>query len=184
MQSPPTPNPVKIAHAAPACAAQALEFGRIVTTETNFLHRLPQERGADTQAMAEIIRQFTGASNSCLLHAWDGEALVGECALRGEGLVRTRHVAHLGLAVLRSHWGRGIATALIAAAEDFASRSGIVRIELGVMAHNLRAKMLYQRLGYREEGVRRGACAIDGVLIDEIVMAKLRTAAPGEGGGA
>lgn len=167
-----TPD-IHIVPADPARAEAALAFGRAVAGETAFLHRLPSERAPDAAAMETVLCQFAEAPNCLLLHAWHGDCIVGEAGLQGGALVRTRHVASLGMAVRRTHWGRGIAGALIAGLEDFARDAGILRIELSVMAHNARARALYRRLGYVEEGVLRWAARIDGTLIDEVAMAKL-----------
>jgi RimJ/RimL family protein N-acetyltransferase len=47
------------------------------------------------------------------------------------------------------------------------------RIDLTVMAHNARAKRLYDAMGYFEEGVNRDSLYVDGRFVDEIMMAKL-----------
>lgn len=52
--------------------------------------------------------------------------------------------------------GRGVGTALLAAAEDEAKRRGLPYISLMVTESNLRAMRLYERCGYRTE--RRLLC--------------------------
>ena len=167
------PPGIRIVPADPARAQAALAFGRAVAAETDFLHRLPVERAPDAASMETVLRQFAGAGNCLLLHAWHGDCIVGEAGLQGGSLERTRHVASLGIAVLRAYWGQGIGRALVLGLEDFAREAGILRIELSVMVHNARARSLYQRLGYEEEGVLRWAARIDGTLIDEVAMAKI-----------
>ena len=50
---------------------------------------------------------------------------------------------------------------------------GFRRIQLGVLADNALAIALYRKLGFIEEGIRREMLLIDGVYIDEIMMARL-----------
>ena len=176
------PPDIRIVPADPARAGAALAFGRAVAAETAFLHRLPSERAPGAEAMESVLRQFAQAPNCLLLHAWNGDCIVGEAGLQGGALERTCHVGSIGIAVLRAHWGRGIGRALLLELETFARKAGILRIELSVMAHNERARDLYRRLGYVEEGVLRWAARIDGTLIDEVAMAKLLSPERDEGG--
>lgn len=54
-----------------------------------------------------------------------------------------------GIVVAESHRGRGIGTALIAAFEARARDNGFKTVSLEVIDANLRARKLYEKLGYR-----------------------------------
>jgi RimJ/RimL family protein N-acetyltransferase len=49
--------------------------------------------------------------------------------------------------------------------------SGVRKLTLGVFATNEVALRLYRRLGFPEEGRLRGQVILDGVPVDEILMA-------------
>jgi hypothetical protein len=51
--------------------------------------------------------------------------------------------------------------------------AGFERIELDVFASNVRARALYEQVGFVEEGVRRRACQLDGQYDDDVIMALL-----------
>ena len=76
----------------------------------------------------------------------------------------------LTIAVRRSHWGRGIGSALLDALLTAARDRGCTEVFLEVRADNPRAHGLYQRRGFAELGVRRGYYQPSGV--DAIVMRK------------
>ncbi len=48
------------------------------------------------------------------------------------------------------------------------------RVELGVLEINPGAKVLYEKFGFREEGIKRGNLKAHGKFIDEIMMSRLR----------
>ncbi|MGD0722542.1 MAG: GNAT family protein [Roseiarcus sp.] len=48
------------------------------------------------------------------------------------------------------------------------------RLSLGVFPDNARARRLYERVGFKPEGVSRGSALFDGANRDELVMALLR----------
>ena len=57
------------------------------------------------------------------------------------------------------------------------------RVWLGVFPDNARARRAYERVGFRAEGVARGASFFGGVYRDELVMAVLRPEFEGPGAG-
>jgi GNAT superfamily N-acetyltransferase len=59
-----------------------------------------------------------------------------------------RTSASIGIAVLDEWRGRGIGTALMAAAEDWARGRGLTVLELDVATPNEGGRRLYERLGY------------------------------------
>ena len=61
--------------------------------------------------------------------------------------------ADLGLAVAPAWRGRGVGTALLAAAEDWARAQGAERMMLDLDVHNSGAQRLYERVGYQVEAI-------------------------------
>lgn len=98
---------------------------------------------------------------------------VGRLSLVRDDHTACHHVADLGIMVAREWRGRGVGTALLAAAAAWAASVGIARIELHVFPHNEGAIALYERCGYRREGVRRGQFLRGGQLVDALLMALL-----------
>jgi len=67
----------------------------------------------------------------------------------------SRHgFGELGMAVAREWRGKGVGSALMAAAIDWAQENGLHKLSLGVFAHNAAAIALYRKFGFVEEGRR------------------------------
>ena len=62
--------------------------------------------------------------------------------------------AEIGMAVAREWRGRGVGSALLAAAVDWARAEGMHKLSLGVWPHNAAAIALYRKFGFVEEGRR------------------------------
>ena len=60
----------------------------------------------------------------------------------------------LGMAVAREWRGRGVGSALLAAAIDWAREQGLHKLSLSVFPHNAAAIALYRKFGFVEEGRR------------------------------
>jgi RimJ/RimL family protein N-acetyltransferase len=100
------------------------------------------------------------------------ERVVGHVDLTGGSLYSALHRARLGIGVEREFRGQGVGTALIAAALAWARRERKLRwIELSVFAHNQRALLLYERLGFREIGRTPDAYRVGEHRIDDVHMA-------------
>ena len=74
---------------------------------------------------------------------------------------------------------RGVGTEttrlVVDAVFDLIDEPPVHRIELEVYAFNPRALAVYERVGFRREGVRRDALRWDGDVVDAIVMGILRS---------
>ena len=58
------------------------------------------------------------------------------------------------MAVAREWRGRGVGSALLAAAIEWARERGLHKLSLGVFPHNAAAIALYRKFGFVEEGRR------------------------------
>jgi ribosomal protein S18 acetylase RimI-like enzyme len=106
--------------------------------------------------------------------------LVGYLRLKpATALPENAHVFGVfGLAVVPDGRRRGVATALLAAAEEHARARGARKLSLRVLSTNKGAQRLYERLGFQREGVLRSEFIINGRAVDDVLMAKLF--APGD----
>jgi ribosomal protein S18 acetylase RimI-like enzyme len=82
-------------------------------------------------------------------------------AVSGAEIVGSVHVersppgfGEIGMAVTREWRGRGVGSALLAGAIEWARERGLHKLSLGVFAHNAGAIALYRKFGFVEEGRR------------------------------
>jgi putative acetyltransferase len=114
----------------------------------------------------------------------DGK-VVGMIGLKPESSPRRRHSGGIGMAVQGGYQGRGVGTALLAAAIDLADYwLGLRRLELHVFADNAVAVHLCEKAGFVVEGRVRDFALRAGVYIDGLAMARLRPDANDPGRGA
>jgi GNAT superfamily N-acetyltransferase len=122
---------------------------------------LYQEFGEDRPPRRRLTKLFDDAvvpaSPFKLFFALGGDELCGMLSL---AITPTTQVAgHFGYVddvfVLEQYRGQGIGTKLMREAVNYARESGCVRIELGTRRDNIRARQLYERLGFKEgDGVK------------------------------
>jgi len=85
---------------------------------------------------------------------------------------KNAHVAEFGMSCHPECRRIGLGTALLERALDWARSVGIRKMNLEVFASNSGAIALYRKMGFEEEGRRRGEFIIDGVPVDGILMAR------------
>jgi len=114
-----------------------------------------------------------------LVAVLDGEVAGFICLRPPTPLASNAHVLMIaGLGVTPSMQRKGVASALLEAAETYASEREIERLTLRVLAVNTEARALYERSRYETEGELRGEFRLAvgpggaGVLVDDVLMAK------------
>ena len=123
---------------------------------------------ADERRYLRAIRRFPHAA---VFVAEDDGRIVGRLSLGRDQHPASRHVADIGLMVAASHRRRGIGTALLDAAVDWARHAGVRKLELHVFPWNEAAIRLYERFGFVQEGYRRNHYLRGDEYVDAILMA-------------
>jgi RimJ/RimL family protein N-acetyltransferase len=147
-----------------------LAFRQALFGETDFLLYGPGEYLLAAEDISLQVERASQIPTNRNLIAENDERFVGFLSIIGSPVPRLRHSAHLALGVLQSAWGRGVATDLMNEALRWAPTVGLSRLELFVMTTNTRAIALYERLGFKFEGLRRRAYIINGVAVDDHLM--------------
>jgi len=99
--------------------------------------------------------------------------VVGWCDIQPMPRETQAHGGVLGMGIVESHREKGIGEALMRATLEAAREAGLTRIELTVREDNLRAKALYEKVGFVTEGVKRKAALFEGKYYDLILMSQL-----------
>jgi RimJ/RimL family protein N-acetyltransferase len=137
----------------------------------------PRSSDAPIDEVATIERHQVGWAQPLdephWLRTW-GVVVAGEIRghldLHGGRLPSEFHRAMLGMGVERGWRGRGYGRALLSAAIAWARSMELAWIDLGVFAHNYRARALYASVGFVEVGITRDRFRVDGTMIDDVAM--------------
>ncbi len=143
--------------------------------ETNYMMYEPKEREQCTniQELSADIQSNVIHGNDFLQVASENNKMVGY--IRGERgkFRRNFHTAYIVVGVLKEYSGRGIGMALLENLGKWASAHGIRRLELTVECRNHAARHLYEKSGFKIEGIREKSMLVEGNFVDEYYMAKI-----------
>jgi RimJ/RimL family protein N-acetyltransferase len=106
--------------------------------------------GIATEPPVDVEERAAGWQLEGTLVASAGSEIVGSIHIE----VSRFGFGEIGMAVMREWRGRGVGSALLAAAIEWAREAGLHKLSLGVFVHNEAAIALYRKFGFVEEGCR------------------------------
>lgn len=121
--------------------------------------------GEEAEWFARLFRRVS-EGNAVAAVAEEGGHAVGLCTVDRRGTLRdNQHLGILGILIAAPWRGRGIGRALLRSAIE-SSRGKYELIELSVLRSNVRARALYESVGFRSWGVLPKAILRDGRYTD------------------
>lgn len=146
-----------------------------VTAETDFITSDDEESQMTVEEAMSFIQSRQLSDNQICLVAHVGNELVSVLNIAAASSGSVSHIGDIFVAVAKKYWGYGLGQFLMEAAIDWAEHSGIIRrLELTVQKRNEKAVHIYEKFGFRVEGIKeRGARTKDGEFLDVYLMSKL-----------
>ena len=140
--------------------------------ETKFMMFEPGERPTDINIIKNIIEKSINGDNLILI-AKDEENIVGFLSDQKGEYKRIKHTDYIVVGIREKYRGKGIGSKLFSELDTWAIENKITRLELSVICSNTIAKHLYEKNGFKVEGIKKNAMIIDGKYVDEFFMAKI-----------
>ncbi len=143
--------------------------------ESNYMMYEPKERERCTniRELRTDIQSNVINGNDFLQVASEDDKIVGYIRAERGKFQRIFHTAYIVVGILRDYCGKGIGTTLFENLDKWASEHGIRRLELTVECRNHAARHLYEKSGFKIEGIREKSMRVEGNFIDEYYMAKI-----------
>jgi RimJ/RimL family protein N-acetyltransferase len=83
--------------------------------------------------------------------------------------------AEMGYWLGEPHWGRGLATRAVLATSEWAFESyKLTRIFAMAFSHNVASMRVLEKAGFEQEGILRRSAVKNGVILDQVLYAKVR----------
>jgi RimJ/RimL family protein N-acetyltransferase len=104
---------------------------------------------------------------------YGGEAVGGVGFQMGRDI--SRMSAEMGYWLGEEFWGRGFATRVVAASSEWAlDNYKLTRVFATAFSHNVGSIRVLEKAGFEREGVMRRSAIKNGVVLDQILFAKVR----------
>jgi putative acetyltransferase len=163
------PAGVEIRPARPADARGSRRLFAEVAAEGRYI-RTEDVRWSVRDMRKSYRRSWTVSEATIMAVA--GGRVIGTLGVAREPHPVTRHVASIGMQVAQDWRSRGVGSALLAEALRWARWAGVEKLALTVYPDNDRARKLYEKFGFVEEGRLIGHSKKRHGYEDEIVMGR------------
>ena len=143
--------------------------------ETEFILRYPEECGKYTpEGEKELFDRLNASDSDAMLVCLVEGKVAGNCHVMWRKSIKTGHRANVAIALLKEFWNQGIGTRMFEEMIRIAEATpNILQMELDFVEGNVRARALYEKMGFRITGVRPNAIRLkSGKLLNEYSMVR------------
>lgn len=155
-----------------ADAEKCLNMLKQLDQETNNMMYEPGERKTTVEEMKSKIKGIYN-SDSIMLIAEGKKKIIGFLSAERGYFNRIKHSAYIVIGILMEYRSKGIGKELFKQLNEWALENNIVRLELTVMIHNTAAIHLYEKMGFKIDGIKGKSVLLDDKYIDEYYMSKI-----------
>ena len=158
-----------------------LEYLTRSSGETDFLIRSPEEINYTYESEKELLERVNASESQTMLVCLVEGMIAGMCNITFETSLKTRHRATVAIALLKEYWNLGIGTHMIEMLISIAKTNpDILQVELDFIEGNVRARALYEKMGFRIAGIHPDAVKLkNGTLLNEYLLIKKLDRLPG-----
>ncbi|OZI11482.1 GNAT family N-acetyltransferase [Bacillaceae bacterium SAS-127] len=141
--------------------------------ETENMDRDKGEAYIDEVGFKQLIKRDRGNPQNLFLICETNGRIVGFSRCEGNQLKRMAHKVEFGVCVLKDFWGYSIGANLLKESIRWADTNEIKKITLNVLETNEKAIILYEKYGFKEEGVlRKDKLLSDGNYYNTVIMGR------------
>ncbi len=141
--------------------------------ETIFLSRAENEQIPTVDEELEwIINKNKSMTNLFLICEVENE-IVGTFSLNIYKKQKLKHRAMVGISILEKYWGLGIGTEFFEEGLRVAKNNDVEIVELDFIEGNVKARGLYEKMGFKITGRRPNAIKMNDEYLDEYMMQKV-----------
>ena len=159
----------------PEDAEEMIRYMALSTAETDFLMRYPEEAQEYTvESEREFLESRNDSDTDAMITCYVDGRIAGNCALMIDRHIKTRHRASVAIALLKEYWNLGIGTRMLQELVHISEQRGdILQLELDFIEGNVRARALYEKMGFRITGIKPDAIRLkDWTLLNEYMMVR------------
>jgi len=152
-------------------AEQMAQFKMYISGESDFLSFGENEIEITAETERRIIQAENTTDNSVIIIALIDDEIAGFVTFKGGAKIRKRHAGEMGISVRKKYWGLGIGSLLLKVIIDWAKGTQVIRkMDLLTRADNEKAMKLYEKYGFKKEGILTRDMCVNGVFYDSVSM--------------
>jgi RimJ/RimL family protein N-acetyltransferase len=170
---------IRVAQVEDAALLRALRLEALADAPIAFAADYDRTAAEPVERWVQRINEYDQGNQSVIYVAQAGEQLVGMTGLGRGHWHKTEHGGVIWGVYVQPSWrGLHLAQALIEACIAWGQGLGMTVVKLGVVTDNAAAIRCYLRCGFTVYGVDPQAICYNGIMYDELLMAKFIGGSP------
>jgi RimJ/RimL family protein N-acetyltransferase len=141
--------------------------------ETPMMGYRTGERQDTVEQMEKKIQRYIGVKDKKIFVAESEGLLIGFVMIYGQDMRVYSKTRNIAIAVIKKYWGLGVGSALMSQAIDWSKKNKVHRLELDVWANNDSAIRLYEKFGFKKDGLKKESILINKKFVDVVSMGLL-----------
>ncbi|MCX6713774.1 MAG: GNAT family protein [Candidatus Vogelbacteria bacterium] len=160
-----------IRQAQPSDALDINNYIQKVVSESDFLATSPDDDSVSEENQKKYLEKRANSDGNLFLVGIIGDQIVGMLNFKNGNKIRTQHAGEFGMTVARANWGIGIGSCLLETLIAWAKIGRQIRkINLRVRTDNVNAIKLYEKYGFKNEGLITREICIKNKFYDHYSM--------------
>jgi RimJ/RimL family protein N-acetyltransferase len=148
-----------------------VDYSNLVGGELNQLGFGKNEFPLTLEAVRNSISCTINSDSNLMVFGIIDDEIVSTVSLFSNRSARRMHVADVGITVRKSYWNQGIGSVMLEYTMNFVrSSKTIKKVNIDVKSDNQYAIKLYEKFGFKNEGLRTRALKIDNQFYDLALM--------------
>ncbi|WGX77040.1 GNAT family protein [Paraclostridium bifermentans] len=152
--------------------AQAMiDYLNIIGGESDFITFGKNEFSMSVEAEQDYIERINNMNNSKNVLIIIENEIAGIASITSVQKERMKHNGTLGISLRKKYWGIGLGSEIMAYLIDWAKSNKITKkINLLVREDNIRGVKLYEKFGFKKEGLLKKDICVNGIYYNTIAM--------------
>lgn len=157
--------------ATPEDSDSVVSYIKTVISEAPYLLTTKAEFKVTVEQQEHLFQQLVADIGKITLLAEYGGEIIGYLDFHNGSKQRNKHQGYFGMTVRKDFRNQGVGKALVSVLLEWGKTNPLIeKVCLEVFANNVNAIGLYKKLGFFEEGVKRGAIKIDAQTYYDLIL--------------
>ncbi|MGH4036773.1 MAG: N-acetyltransferase family protein [Sphaerochaeta sp.] len=134
-------------------ARNLIEYVKKIIPQSDNLTFEKGEFTLTVEGEKQFISSINSTTNQCFLLAFSGDEIIGNLCITSSNRAKLKHSGEMSITVTKKYWNQGTATCLMKELTKWLETSTLRKVNLSVKEDNKNAIKLYEKFGFKQEGV-------------------------------
>jgi len=161
-----------ISYPEPEQAQDIINYLNLVGGESDYLLFGKNEFPTSAADEAKIIANWKSSGRNLMLRGLINNEVVSVLTLNRPNRPRLKHLGQMGISVRKDYWNLGVGSQMISSMFEWIKENALdlTKITFEVVDENKTALALYEKFGFKKEGLKTRCSYVNGKYYNSVIM--------------